>query len=100
MNAAQIILQQLGGNKFIAMTGCKNFLHSNQGQTLTMDLPINASQARRLQITLNGLDLYDMMFFHYKPKTLDIVIIAVYNNIYDDQLQPIFTALTGLQTHL
>ena len=37
MTIANTILEQLGGNKFIAMTGAKNFL--SNGSTLRMTLP-------------------------------------------------------------
>ena len=37
MTIANTILEQLGGNKFIAMTGAKNFV--SDGNTLRMTLP-------------------------------------------------------------
>lgn len=100
MNPAQIILEQLGGNKFIAMTGAKNFMSDNDGYTLVMDLPPNPSKARKLRITLNGMDTYDMIFFNVNAKTLEMVTIVEHKGVYDDMLQPIFIAVTGFDTHL
>jgi len=100
MNPAQIILEQLGGNKFIAMTGCKNFLHDDHGYTLIMDLPPNKSNARKLRIHLNGNDCYDMLFFYLSGKALTITRVAEYPDVFDDMLKGIFTHVTGLDTHL
>ena len=110
MKVADIILQQLGGNKFIAMTGSKNFLSDNNGNTLLMNLTRNMSGANRLSITLTSMDDYTMKFykvtggkmnmktFEFTPvKTKDIKIIK---GVYCDQLQEIFTENTGLYTKL
>ena len=61
MTVANTILEQLGGNKFIAMTGAKNFL--SDGNTLRMTLPKNRSKANRLYVTLDTTDTYPMYFF-------------------------------------
>ena len=50
-SAAQFILRQLGGSRFIAKTGAKIFAYN--GNTLGMTLPKNASKANRLYITVN-----------------------------------------------
>lgn len=50
MKVADIILEQLGGSKFLAMTGANHLL--SDGNTLRMNLPKNASKANRLWITL------------------------------------------------
>ena len=64
MSIAGTILEQLGGNKFIAMTGASHFV--SDGNTLRMTLPKNGSKANRLYITLDeGTDTYTMHFFRY-----------------------------------
>lgn len=109
MDVANTILRQLGGNRFIAMTGAKNFL--SDGNTLRMTLPKNGSKANRLWVTYDeGLDLYNMRFFRYRPGRLDIRTgnfiedkisdEKVYEGIFFDQLQEIFTAHTKMYTHL
>lgn len=99
-SVAQEILQQLGGNKFIAMTGSKNFMAD--GNTLIMHLARNSSKANRLKITLTPMDTYTMVF--YKGVTVDfqikIVEVKKIEGVYHDQLQKIFTSVTGLDTHL
>ena len=47
---AMEILKQLGGNKFLAMTGAKNLAYDDN--SLNMKLPKNMSQANYLKITL------------------------------------------------
>ena len=61
MQVAKTILNQLGGNKFVVMTGSKNFLAGEN--FLRMNLTKNLAKAKWLKITLNGKDLYDMDFF-------------------------------------
>lgn len=108
MKTATIILNQLGGQRFIAMTGAKNFV--SDGDTLRMTLPKNMSKANRLYITLNGNDLYDMRFFRYTAGRLSkktwtytedkITEIKTYSDVYCDQLQGLFTEVTGMYTRL
>ena len=61
MTVAQTILDQLGGNKFIAMTGSKNFLGGEK--SLSMKLAKNQSGATHLRIELEPTDTYKMEFF-------------------------------------
>ena len=108
MSVASVILQQLGGNKFIVMTGSKNFL--SDGNTLRMSLAKNSSKANRLEVTLEADDTYTMRFYKYtagklNKKTLSwtedkTTEVCVENGVYCDMLQPIFTGVTGLYTHL
>jgi hypothetical protein len=97
-NIATTILEQLGANRFAAMTGAKNF--ANHGNALSFKLPANfASQGiNYVNVELNALDLYDITYgkiWGTKYKVLKEV-----TDIYCDQLQSEFTATTGLDTHL
>jgi len=108
---AHEILNQLGGNKFIAMTGSKNFVSDTN--SLRMSLTQNKARAKWLRITLNSMDTYKLEFITSK-KTLNKEYAAIGVKIYDeqaitvkeldgvycDQLQEIFTSVTGLYTHL
>ena len=115
------IVQQIGGSKFLAMTGSKfkYYGHNDLGYVyLMIKLTRNQSKAQYLKIQLNGLDLYDLTFSRIK-KTLkpecktpeykaiglklydeEIVIIKEYKDVYADMLQDIFTSVTGLYTRL
>lgn len=97
MKVAQTILEQLGGNKFVVMTGCKNFLAVENG--INMKLTRNKCKAQWLRITLNGKDLYDMKFYS-ADKELNKTTKVEFNDVYCDQLQSLFTQATGLYTSL
>lgn len=108
MEVAKTILQQLGGNRFAVMTGSKNFL--SDGNTLRMSLAKNISKANRLEITLEADDTYTMRFYKYTAGRLDkktfswtedkTIEVHKEKGVYCDMLQPVFTQVTGLYTHL
>ena len=102
MNTPQVpaeILRQLGGSKFIAMTGSKNFTYDSKNPFyLSMHLTKNKAGAKFLKIELNGLDLYNVTFSKLIKE--QIVTVKSFENVYDDMLQNIFTQVTGLSTHL
>jgi hypothetical protein len=110
------ILKQLGGNKFIAMTGSKNFLSGadKKGNPyLSMKLTKNLLKASHMRVTLTPLDVYTIEFLKVK-KTLveeyakigikiydeELVTLKTIDNVYCDMLQNIFTENTELYTHL
>ena len=66
---ARTILEQLGGNKFLAMTGAKNLGFSKD--SLSMHLPKNMSKANRLTIKLEWDDTYTMRFYRYSSPRLN-----------------------------
>lgn len=108
MNTATTILQQLGGNKFVVMTGSKNFLYAEKSETvnnewLRMDLTTNKAKCNRLKITLNDDDTYTMKFYKQVIKNYVDVVISneqTFEGVYCDMLQEIFTQVTGLYTRL
>lgn len=110
------IIEQIGGNKFLVMTGSKfkYFGYDELGYVyLMIGLSRNPSKAQYLKIQLNSNDLYDLTFSKIK-KTLnpeykamgikiydeEIVIIKEYTDVYAERLQDIFTWVTGLLTKL
>ena len=108
MEIARTIIEQLGGNRFIAMTGSKDFV--SDGNTLHMTLSRNKSGANRLDITLTADDLYDMRFFKYSPgnynavtfvwKNEKTVEVKEYKGVFDTMLRELFTEVTGMITSL
>jgi len=103
------ILNQLGGNRFLLMTGSKNLLYSNKDNNfLSMRLTRNKINAKFLKITLEVDDTYTMTFstskkimdaeFGYKIDTL--VILKTIKGVYCDNLAKIFTEVTGLRSKL
>ena len=98
MEIAKTILSQLGGNKFVVMTGVKNLV--SDGNALAMHLPRNKSKAKYLRIELNEMDTYTMTFQGENKKTFEFPIIAKHERVYFDMMRDIFTEVTGLYTSL
>jgi len=94
---AQTILQQLGGNKFIAMTGAKNLGFTGTG--LQMKIGRNAKGVTHVIIDLDrGKDLYNIEFV--KIRGVKRTTVKKLKGVYADQLGKIFTKYTGLRTRL
>lgn len=102
MNVAQTILEQLGGNRFIAMTGAKLFINLNDPGTrggLQFNIGRGATNgANRVVITLNAADLYDVRF--YSVRALKFKPLQSFSGVYADKLRAVFTQATGLETSL
>lgn len=101
---AATIVEQLGGNKFLAMTGAKNLVRCDEKKYLQMDLTRNMGGVNRLQITLNANDTYTMKFYRhsYSRKNFQWTVSneKEYAGVYCDMLRDIFTKVTGQYTSL
>lgn len=94
---AGIILEQLGGNKFIAMTGAKNF--TRDGSSLRFKLPRSARDGINLvTITLDPSDTYTVQFAKYRA--LYVYPVKTVSDVYADSLTRVFTDATGLAVSL
>ena len=105
------ILQQLGGNRFATFTGAKDFTVIDNG--LRFRIGRNSSKANRVEIKLNGCDLYDIEFIKHRPFSVKVdhkkgevrtieeqtTTVRRFEDIYCDQLEELFTEVTGLYTH-
>ena len=98
---AKTILEQIGGRRFAAMTGSKDFI--DMGNGLRMSLARNKTSANRLDIIYDGgADLYNLRFYRrtfskktFESRTKDI---ETHEGIYCDMLEEMFTMVTGLYT--
>ncbi len=97
MQIAQTILQQLGGNRFIAMVGARN-LASVNGNALSFKVGRNSKGVTHVMITLAPADLYTVETF--KCRGMEIAKLATVENVYAENLREVFTAQTGLDTSL
>jgi len=109
---AETIIDQLGGNKFIAMTGSKNFVWDDKNLTLTFALSGLAqkkAKGNRIKIQYDyNQDLYNMSLCKYFSPTLKRIlekrdlweVRASVNGIFFDQIQEFFCEWTGLDIHL
>jgi len=97
---ASNILEQLGGRKFMIMTGAKNMMALDNG--LSFSLPGGGGFTKhginRVRVFLTWDDLYTVMYETIRGKKR--TIISHHEGLYADQLQADFTRETGLYTHL
>jgi hypothetical protein len=98
LEVAQTILGQLGGGRFIAMTGARLFAGS--ADALSFRLPSNFAKdgINAVRIVLNVNDLYDVTF--YRIRGTKVVTIAQDGGIFADMLIATFTERTGLSVTL
>jgi len=113
---AQTILTQLGGHRFGAMTGAKNFAsHGPEKGTLgalSFTLPSRFAKdgINYVKITLAFSDTYTIEFIKIGPrpslkqmmagKEQTITTVKKLEDIYADQLQSAFSRVTGLDHRL
>lgn len=95
---AQTILRQLGGNKFLAMTGAKDLVAGSN--SLQFKLPkLGTNKANVVRITLTSDDTYTMEF--WKIRGLNVTNVGEpITEIYSCRLQERFEDCTGFYTHL
>lgn len=91
---AATILQQLGGNRFLAMTGAKNLMSSER--SLTMRLNSRLTQGVQwVKVTLADNDTYIVESLNRAAMVRERSEL-----VYADALRSTFTKLTGLETSL
>lgn len=97
---AKTILQQLGGGRFVAMTGARNLVASHNG--LSFALPGGGGFCRDgingVCVVLTPADLYDVEFVRRRGAMVKTV--KKVEGIFFDQLREVFERATGLRTSL
>jgi len=98
---AQIILAQLGGDKFLTMTGAKNLVRDDDRGILSMDIPASLvkGRANKLSIWLLGDDTYSVQTLRYSARSLSIAAVAT-AGCQAATLRETVERLTGLRTSL
>lgn len=98
MTVAKTILAQLGGQRFLTMTGAK-FLFAHVS-ALSFHLPSNFAKdgINRVRIDLTAQDLYDVTFS--RARGIKIFYQSKVDGLYCDQLREAFTEATGLEVAL
>ena len=85
---ATTILNQLGANKFISMTGAKEFSALKEGLRFRLPARLANRGINIVLIELNGKDLYNLRF--YKHKGAELVLIQSEEDVYADTLTAVF----------
>ena len=99
MQIAKTILDQLGGNKFKAMTGAANLMAIENGLVFSIK---GCRKINKVRIVLNQMDTYNVEFLKI-PNVLsgkEVKVVSKAENIYCDQLCAVFENETGLRTRL
>lgn len=94
------ILRQLGGQRFIAMTGARNLVAHERALSFGLQANLTKQKANRVQITLDADDTYTVEVGKVNMRKLDYSVLATVHGVYADSLRKVFTNLTGLDTHL
>ena len=110
MEIAKEILRQLGGKQFAYITGAKNFNSKPGANWLDFRIGRNGSKANYVKITLTPMDTYTMEFKRVTMPRLNKktwkfseyreTLVAKRENVYCDELQNVFTEVTGLVTRM
>jgi hypothetical protein len=101
LTVANTILEQLGGRRFMAMTGANTFIGSATG--LSFKLPKSKDGANVVRIELTPLDLYDIETVSVrrsKTKGITFTTKTQVSGIYCDVLESTIARITGLATRL
>ncbi len=93
---AQTILQQLGGNKFLAMTGASNLLGSENG--LSFKIGRNDRKITHVRVTLTAMDDYQLEFLTIRGTKIAPAGFA--EGINADNIANVFSTKTGMATSL
>lgn len=98
MNIASTILAQLGGNRFLAMTGAKNLTHTDR--SLSFRLPSNFARdgINLVTVRLDPSDTYTVQF--RKVRGLNVRDLDEVSDVYAENLRAVFTGRTGLDCTL
>jgi hypothetical protein len=98
LQVAQTILQQLGGRRFVAMTGASKFVGSDRALSFRLPSYFARNGINAVRITLLPSDTYRVEFS--RCRATKFVPVSTHEGIYCDGLQALFTAETGLATSL
>ena len=93
---AKTIIDQLGGNKLVAMTGAKNFVAIERG--VQFKIGRNSKSINSVRIVLNGKDLYDVEFGRVRKVrgVPTYTLVEGYHDAYNDMLVNLFETTTGM----
>lgn len=98
-------LQQLGGNKFLAMTGAKNLMYDEKENYFSFKLPRAKNGINYVKITLNSNDYYDIEYATFRmsmksEKGYTYKVKKSFDNVPAENLRDNFEQTTGLYTSL
>jgi hypothetical protein len=95
---AETILAQLGGARFVAMTGAKHLCGNANGLSFKLPAHFAKDGINVVLVVLDPSDTYTLTF--YKKRGLKCTTVEVVDNVHADSIRAVFTSHTGLETTL
>ena len=101
---AETILQQLGGRRFITMTGAHSFTGDKDALIFKVPRTMTRENIAGVKISLMPTDTYIMEFYAFrgslKAGNYRCDVVTKREDVYWDCLQDVFSDVTGLATML
>lgn len=94
MFQALTVIEQLGGNKFLAMTGARDFVSNDN----SLSFRVPSRSANFVTVVLDPSDTYTVKFSLVRGAVVKVV--KELSGVYCDMLPELFTSVTGLETSL
>ena len=98
---AATILTQLGGRRFISMTGARDLVGGANYLMFSLPAGLARDGINQIRISLDWTDTYIFEALKVsRGSKMNGDTIKKLTGVYADDLQEIFTNITGLDTHL
>lgn len=96
---AEQILADLGGNRFLAMTGARDLMHSDvECGSLFFKIGRNEAGVTAVEVRLTARDTYSVRFF--AGRGVKMLERCKVNDVYTNALRDVFEGVTGMRTSL
>jgi hypothetical protein len=97
---AQEILNQLGGHKFVVMTGARSIFALDNGLCFKLAGTMTINHINYVKIMLNSMDTYDVELWNLRRDRYEPKLISEHRGVYNDMLQGLLRDKTGLAVSL
>jgi hypothetical protein len=100
LTVANTILDQLGGGRFLAMTGAKNLLGDKDSLQFKLPARFAKSGINCVRVAINAMDTYDVEFYKIGRRSFDAERVEAIFGVYGEDLRRVFRETTGLEVSL
>lgn len=101
LTVANTILAQLGGKRFLIMTGAKNLCGDREGLLFSLPAQFAEGHRNKIRVKLTPMDTYTITWYWQRRGPIfEVLPVKEETDVYAEDLQRVFTAMTGLETHL
>lgn len=101
LSVAETILEQLGGSRFLVMTGARSLVSDRFSLRFKLPARFALDGINCVIITLSILDTYEIEFLRVTRNGMSAARVGEFHsNVYADQLRELFERRTGLALSL